>query len=465
MLARLAGPRIPALRQGDRPTAGARVRVLYDVSHQGYAARVPGGRRGIYRATETFLLHALRDPRLDPRLVAYESRTAQLNLRYFAAATDPALAARILPPPRAAHPLRGAAERAVFAAGVRLRPLLGERRGLWQALAAGPKRLINRQDGDRQRSVSFRADLFHSLFAPLPPAARVPARLRVLTVWDLLPLTMPEHFPDPALRRAIAAAVRSLNQPGVQAICTAAHVQNELLRRTTLDPERVHVVPLAADETIFYPVREPARIAAVRRRYGIPTGDYLLTLSAIDPRKNLPHLLRCFRAVQADSAVPAAALVIAGERQQGAGHVLPEADGAASERGRIVFSGRVEERDLAALYSGARAFVFPSLGEGFGLPPLEAMRCGSAVVCSDAPALPEVTGDAALGFPPRDATALVRALRAVLCDDALVRRLRERALQRAARFSWRRTVDETVAVYEQALASPEASHPAPAPGI
>lgn len=438
------------------------MKVLYDVSHLGLAARVPGGRRGIYRASEAFLLQALREPRLDLRLVATQSRAAQLNLRYFAAATDPALARRILSVGGPAHPLRDAIERAVFAAGVRLRPWFGGRVGLWHALAGGPKRLLDRSSAGRPLAGAEPIDVFHSLFAPLHPAHGVSARLRVLTIWDTLPLTMPEYFPDRAARRAVAAAVRSLAQPGVHAICTAAVVKDELQRRTALEPQRIHAVPLAASEALFYPVRDSERIAAVRRRYGVPPGDYLLTLSAIDPRKNLPRLIRAFRAVQADAAVPAATLVIAGEREHGTGDALAARDSAVGH-GRIVFTGPVDDADLAALYGGARAFVFPSLGEGFGLPPLEAMQCGTAVVCSDAPALPEVTGDAALSFPPRDTAALAAALRAVLSDDALVRRLRLRGLQRAAQFSWRRTVDETLAVYEQAVASLDGNRAAPNP--
>ncbi len=439
------------------------MRVLYDVSHLGLAARVPGGRRGIYRASEAFLLQALRDPRLDFRLVASQSRAAQLNLRYFVAATDPALAQRILPVRRPGHRLQQAVERAVLATGVRLRPWLGGRSGLWHALARTPKRLLDRSSTITQPAGPEPVDVFHSLFAPLPPAHRVPARLRMLTIWDTLPLTMPEYFPDPAARRAVAAALRSLSQPQMHAICTAAAVKEDLVRLTALEPERVHVVPLGASAALFHPVGDPQRIAAMRRRYGIPPGDYLLTLSAIDPRKNLPQLIRAFRAVQADPAVPDATLVVAGEQELGTGRASGE-ERYATERGRIIFTGRVDDADLAALYSGARAFVFPSLGEGFGLPPLEAMQCGTAVVCSDAPALPEVTGDAALSFPPRDTAALVAALRAVLLDDGLVRRLREHSLQRATQFSWRRTVDETVAVYEEALASLHAADAAPTSG-
>jgi glycosyltransferase involved in cell wall biosynthesis len=200
-------------------------------------------------------------------------------------------------------------------------------------------------------------------------------------------------------------------------------------------------------------VYDPSAIAAVRRKYGVPAGDYLLSLSAIDSRKNLPHLVRCFRRLQADPTAPPVMLVIAGEYTERHRAPLAELEAGSGGQKRILFTGRVADADLAALYSGARAFVFPSLGEGFGLPPLEAMRCGTPVVCSSAPALPEVVGDAALLVDPLDVEALIAALRDVINDDALVARLRERSLARAARFSWRRVIEETVTLYEKLLAA------------
>ncbi|HEY7295022.1 MAG TPA: hypothetical protein VH916_08255, partial [Dehalococcoidia bacterium] len=202
------------------------MKVLYDVSHQGYAARVRGGRRGIYRATEGFLLHAVDEPRLDFRLLAGESRTAELNLRYYAAAADPAVARRIVPIGGPSGELNAVLERVLFGAGRRLRPLFGDRSRIWELMAMGPKGLVNRSGPP---AVAAReVDVFHSLFAPLPPAGRTGARVDVLTIWDLLPLTMPEHFPNQAGRRAVARAVRSLAPSGGHAVCTAAAVKADL---------------------------------------------------------------------------------------------------------------------------------------------------------------------------------------------------------------------------------------------
>jgi len=112
----------------------------------------------------------------------------------------------------------------------------------------------------------------------------------------------------------------------------------------------------------------------------------------------------------------------------------------------------VEEEDKPAIYSGASLFVFPSIYEGFGLPPLEAMGCGTPVVCSNRTSLPEVVGDAAIIVDPDDTRALVDAIRRVLTDEALQTDLRARSLEHAKHFSWRKTAQETIAVYEEALA-------------
>jgi len=127
---------------------------------------------------------------------------------------------------------------------------------------------------------------------------------------------MPEHFPNAPVRRAVARAAQSLVQSGGHAICTAAAVKSDLVNQIGIDPDRVHVIPLAASEALFHQVQDPTLIAAVRRKYGVPPGEYLLSLSAIDSRKNLPQLVRCFRWLQSETATPAASR---GRRAKAAG--------------------------------------------------------------------------------------------------------------------------------------------------
>ncbi len=181
-------------------------------------------------------------------------------------------------------------------------------------------------------------------------------------------------------------------------------------------------------------------------RFSLPR-DYLLYLGSNKPHKNLVRLVEAWRIVVA-SGVQAAdvPLVIAGAWDAR----YPEARQRVDTLGladRVLFLGPVADADLPALYAGARAFVFPSLYEGFGLPVLEAMACGAPVICADGSSLPEVAGEAALLVDARDVEALATAIRRVLADADLAGELRRRGVQQAARFSWAQTAQRTLEVY------------------
>ena len=175
-------------------------------------------------------------------------------------------------------------------------------------------------------------------------------------------------------------------------------------------------------------------VSAVRQKFQLP-GPYVLSLGSIEPRKNLSTLLAAWPRV-ADRR-PELTLALAGAANKIYGHI--GVDPATLPRVKLL--GYVDDADLPALYGAAEAFVFPSVYEGFGLPPLEAMACGTAVVCSDATALPEVVGDAALLTDPRDADAIADAVVTVTDDPALRRSLADRGRARAAKFSWDSSTD------------------------
>jgi glycosyltransferase involved in cell wall biosynthesis len=218
-------------------------------------------------------------------------------------------------------------------------------------------------------------------------------------------------------------------------------------------PERIFVTPFAADRAVFYREEAPEPIAAIRERYGIPAGSYLLSLCTLEPRKNVPHLLRCFARLIQQERPPDVHLVLAGTTGWKTGPIFDFLDAHPDVRARVVLAGYVPDADLAALYSGARAFVYPSLYEGFGLPVLEAMQCGTPVITSDVSSLPEVVGNAGLLVPPTDADALATALLRLLTDDMLAADLSRQGLARAADFSWDRTAQLTVAAYRSMLGS------------
>ena len=293
-------------------------------------------------------------------------------------------------------------------------------------------------------------DVMHSVRTPLPARARITARVRALTIHDLIPLLHPEwmYATAEAEVRAIAASILPEDFVIVNSRATARDVSGLL----GLPRERIFITPFAAAKEVFYREESPERIDAVKARYGIPAGQYLLSLCTLEPRKNLPHLLRCFHRLIRQERLPDLWLALVGATGWKSDALYALLEEHPDLRARVVLAGYVPDADLAALYSGARAFVYPSLYEGFGLPALEAMQCGTPVITSDSSSLPEVVGDAGLCVPPTDADALSEALLRLVTDDALAADLARRGQTRSALFSWDMTAEATVRAYELMLA-------------
>jgi glycosyltransferase involved in cell wall biosynthesis len=199
------------------------------------------------------------------------------------------------------------------------------------------------------------------------------------------------------------------------------------------------------------PVREAELVAPVLDRYGV-TVPYLLYVGTIQPRKNLERLIDAFaRLVQAKKDMPGLQLVLAGRRGWLSDGILARAREVGLDD-QVVFTGYVREEDLGALYSAAGLFVMPSLYEGFCMPVLEAMAVGTPVVSSNASSLPEVVGDAALLFDPRDIDAMASAMGRGLLDDGLRQELVARGCERAKSYTWERCARTVLAVLEAVAA-------------
>jgi glycosyltransferase involved in cell wall biosynthesis len=212
-----------------------------------------------------------------------------------------------------------------------------------------------------------------------------------------------------------------------------------------ISPNKIDVVHHGLSPQ-FRPL-DGAAVAEACARYGLGApGSYLLYVGTVQPRKNLARLIDAFAQVARQEAGGAALrLVIAGKR----GWLTEEIErraAASGVAGQVLFPGFVADADLPALLSGALAFVFPSLYEGFGMPVLEAMACATPVLTSTTSALPEVAGDAALLVDPHDTEAIAEGIARLLSDAALRERLRERGMQRAAQFTWHRCASETLRV-------------------
>lgn len=287
-----------------------------------------------------------------------------------------------------------------------------------------------------------RVDLFHGTNHMAPPLALVPT---VITVHDLSALTMPRHHTWRNRLLTVPQMLLSLHR--AQRLITDSHyTAKELARIPGIDPARIRVVPLAA--TPYLAPATPAAIAELAWRLDLPPAFFLF-LGALEPRKNVVTLIKALSRLRADGD-DRARLVIAGV-EGWRNTAVHEEVRALGLDGAVRFAGYVAPEDLPALFGAATAFVFPSLFEGFGLPPLEAMVCGAPVVCSDAASLPEVVGDAALLIDPLSPDDLAAALRRLLDDADLRARLRAAGLARAALFSWERTARDTLRIYHEAL--------------
>src|SRR3989440_13068299 len=276
-----------------------------------------------------------------------------------------------------------------------------------------------------------------------PPLAPCPV---VVTIHDL----SFEHLPQTFKRRSwmqLRLTVRRTARRAAHVIAPSEFTRRDLIETYKLDSARVTAIPLAAAEH-FRPVEDALEIERVRRLYGI-RGEYVLAVGSIQPRKNIARLVRAYSGLRRErgrSNLPQ--LVLVGKQAWLYGETLRAVE-EAGVGDSVLMTGYVSEGDLPALYTGALCFAYPSYFEGFGLPPLEAMRCGTPVLTGDRTSLPEVVGDAALTADPFDTGALARALARLIDDAALRAELRARGLKRASAFDWRDTARMTLQVYRR----------------
>ena len=296
-------------------------------------------------------------------------------------------------------------------------------------------------------------DVFHSLGARLPPPVRhghgrSPRRL--VNIYDLAPLRLPHLYGDN--QRFLARERIAGLQREDWVITTSEATRADLAELGGVDPERVFVIPLAADPRIFHPPKDAhaSRIERLRLRLGIDDAPYLLALNAHELRKNMDAAIRAFSRAVAEGGARDLTLVIAGPASAEPGIQAALAE-AAHRQARVILAGYVPDDDLATLYGGALAFVYPSLCEGFGLPPLEAMQCGTPVIAGRVASLPEVMGDAGILVDLGDPDALCAAMLRLYRDEALRERLSVLSIERAAMFSWERCTRETLAAYRAVM--------------
>jgi glycosyltransferase involved in cell wall biosynthesis len=284
-------------------------------------------------------------------------------------------------------------------------------------------------------------DLYHSPDFTLPPT--LPGTPALLTVHDLSFVRDPDSA-APSQRRYLEAVVpRSVGRAS-RILVDSEATRADVIELYRLPPDKVTVLYGGVDESL-QPISDPATLSAVRARYGLGHFPFILSVGTLQPRKNYVRLVQAFG--QLAPSVPGLLLVIGGGKGWLYDSIFAEVNRLGLE-GRVCYPGYVADGDLPALYSAAQVFAYPSLYEGFGLPVLEAMACGTPVVTSTASCLPEVAGGAALLVEPRDVDGLAAALRRPLEDDGLRQSLIAKGRVRARQFTWTKAARQLLEIYQ-----------------
>jgi glycosyltransferase involved in cell wall biosynthesis len=288
-------------------------------------------------------------------------------------------------------------------------------------------------------------DVLHVQFTS-PPFSPCPV---VVSIHDLSFEHLPQTFKWRS-RKQLRITVRRSAREASQVLALSEYARQDIINSYQVNPENVSVIPLAAPAH-FQPVTNEEELLRVRQTYGIEN-DYILSVGAIQPRKNLSRLVAAYsRLRRAKPAGKLPKLVIVGKcawLYDETLRTIKELEVSDS----VILTGYVPNKDLPALYSGAVCFVYPSYFEGFGLPPLEAMKCGTPVIVGDRTSLPEVVGDAGLLVDPFDVDALAAAIQKVINDSDLRAELSVKGVNRAKLFDWRQTARQTLAIYQKAAA-------------
>lgn len=282
-------------------------------------------------------------------------------------------------------------------------------------------------------------DLIYFPYPVMPPYCPLPT---VVMIYDLTMFKNPEHYSAQMLK-VFAKPMRHAATHATHLIAISECTKRDLMELFALPDDRISAVPLGVGKK-YHPIPQARDI--VREAFGLQR-PYVIFVGTVQPRKNLPRLIEAFaRAAQAERLDHELVIV---------GHVgwLAEGSLRAAEKpdakGRVRFLQYQEENLLPALYSAADALAFPSLYEGFGLPVLEAMACGTPVLTSNTSSLPEVAGEASLLVDPLNTDEIAQALRRILSDQALRQSLREKGMARARSFTWRKSAERTLSAFRR----------------
>ena len=313
------------------------------------------------------------------------------------------------------------------------------------------RKLLFEQSITPRAARAYEADVLHVPYWAPPLRSSVPI---VVTIHDIIPLILPQYRGGP-LVRAYTELVSAAARGATLILTDSGASRSDIVKHLRIPADRVRTIYLAADPEFsdhIDPIDAERAAFLLRENYDLPV-EYVLYLGGFDARKNIETLLQVYTWAQ-DVLGESYPLVVAG--------ILPDRHDAFFHDPRVIakqievepvvrFIGNVAEDDKGALYQQARAFLYPTRYEGFGLPALEALACGVPVIGSNTSSVPEIVGEAGILVDPDDARAMAGALIAVCTEDSLRAELSERALRQAKKFSWEKCARETAQAYAEAL--------------
>jgi glycosyltransferase involved in cell wall biosynthesis len=277
------------------------------------------------------------------------------------------------------------------------------------------------------------------VYSPVPEGIFYPHLSQIITIHDVIPFKYPELYPKQKYHFYYAVPILLMHSQAV--ICDSENTKKDAIAYYRVDDERMHVIYPGFNPERFWPRPN----GPVPRRFGLTR--YLLYVGDMRPYKNLERILEAFASLRLKDLQ----FVIAGRKDRRFYPRIRKKVGDLSLEDKVVFLGYVPEEDLPHLYSASAALVHATLYEGFGLPPLEAMACGCPVIASNVASLPEVCGDAAYYVDPYDAGSIAAGIHQVLTDHNLRNALVRKGLERVQLFSWRKTVEQLIKLFEKVM--------------
>jgi glycosyltransferase involved in cell wall biosynthesis len=298
-----------------------------------------------------------------------------------------------------------------------------------------------------------KCDLYYSTYFPIPVPIRLNTKIKkIYTIHDIIPVIHPEHFSSPFNECLVKEVVDNISVDDY-VICVSESTKKDLLNyRPELNHDQVVVALLAASEN-FHKILDEEKINRIKEKYNIPINkDYLLSVCTLEPRKNLDTVLKSLRKLLMKGMLGDLVLVLTGSPGWKSDELIADIDELNEKyNNSIILTGYVTDDELTILYSGAYAFIYLSLYEGFGLPPLEAMKCGVPVIASYGSSLPEVIGDCGILINPTDISELTNAIIRLHGDRNLRNDLGNKSFLRASEFDFCKTVSIIQQTFEMTL--------------